>query len=136
MTSFNPPPLTPKISTRNPGEPASEWASSTLAAIEPIAQPETESEYSVPTTPGYEVPGAFPGPHLKPSVVQQDAAYVKEAALNALQTAKGYVPTTTEVKKALSSAGETVGGYLPQSVAAYLPGTYPETQTSTSLPSE
>ncbi|KAH9485491.1 hypothetical protein JR316_0002399 [Psilocybe cubensis] len=68
---------------------------------------------SNPTTPGERLPGAFPqtkeAEHV--SSLSRDADYVKEAASSALETAKDYV----------YSAGEVVGGYLPKSVAAYLP---------------
>jgi hypothetical protein len=73
------------------------------------------------TTPGLKVPGAFPGPYPK-SAVQQDIQYVKDTAIVALQSAKEYVSTSVEdVKRLIENSGDTVGGYLPQSVTAYLP---------------
>ena len=76
---------------------------------------------SNPTTPGLHVPGAFPDPYPKSGVDQQDLQYVKDTAINALQTAKEYMSTSVEdVKRLIENTGDTVGGYLPQNVTAYL----------------
>jgi hypothetical protein len=101
--------------TNHPTEPAS----STLDAVGPISSVEDQIA-SNPTTPGLHVPGAFPGPYPKSGVVQ-DIQYVKDTTINALQTAKGYMSTGVEdVKRLIENTGDTVGGYLPQSVTAYL----------------
>ena len=44
-------------------------------------------------------------------MLQQDVLYVKDVAICALQSAKGYVPTSVEDVKRLIE--NTVGGYLP-----------------------
>ena len=113
------PRLTSKLSDYPVREPASEWASSTLNALEPRSYVEDQVASNA-TTPGLQVPGAFPEPHSK-LMLQQDVLYVKDVAIGALQSAKGYVPTSVEdVKRLIENAGDTVGGYLPQSVTAYL----------------
>lgn len=119
---LNSPLANPKITDRPVGEPASDWASSTLNALGPQATSSVEDQIaSNPTTPGLHVPGAFPGPYPKSNVVQQDMQYVKETAINALQTAKEYMSTgVDDVKRLIENTGDTVGGYLPQSVTAYL----------------
>ena len=116
-----PPLLTQKITDRPVSEPASDWASSTLDALgRPISSISSVGA-SNPTTPGLHVPGAFPGPYPKSDVVQQDIQYVKDTAVSALQTAKEYMSTSVEdVKRLMENTGDTVGGYLPQSVTAYL----------------
>jgi hypothetical protein len=129
---LNSPLVTPKTTDRLVREPASDWASSTLDALDPIS---SQDQFpSNPTTPGLQIPGAFPGPYPKAIVVQQDIQYVKDTALYALQTAKSYAPASVgDVKRLIENTGETVGGYLPQSVAAYLPH---HTTTDDSLPSD
>lgn len=123
----NPPALgTPLATTR---EPADQWASHTIQALSrddnapPDKQETPFQSHSTATTPGQHIPGAYPAQtselsarHATAEVLQSDAEYVKDAALSALHTAKEYV----------GSAGETVGGYLPPSVAAYLPGGHAE----------
>jgi hypothetical protein len=50
--------------------------------------------------------------------------YVKDTAIGAIQSAKEYVSTLAsveDVKRLMENTGDTVGGYLPQSVTAYLP---------------
>ena len=80
---------------------------------------------SNPTTPGLHVPGAFPDLFPK-SDVQQDIQYVKGTAINALQTAKEYMSTGVEdVKRLMENTGDTVGGYLPQTVNALLTSVSP-----------
>lgn len=120
---LNPPLLSPKITDRPVGEPASDWASSTLDALGPtnISTNVEDQIASNPTTPGLHVPGAFPGPYPKSSAVQQDVQYVKDKAISALQSAKDYMSTSVgDVKRLIENTGDTVGGYLPQSVTAYL----------------
>jgi hypothetical protein len=119
---LNSPLVTPKITDCPVGEPVSDWASSTLNALGPQANSSVEDQIaSNPTTPGLHVPGAFPGPYPKPSVIQPDMQYAKETAINAVQTAKEYMSTgVDDMKRLIENTGETVGGYLPQSVTAYL----------------
>lgn len=111
--------VTPKITDRPVREPASEWAFSTIDALGPVSSQDQIASNA--STPGLQVPGAFPDPYPKAVVVQQDIQYVKDAAFNALQTAKGYMPTSVEdVKRFMEHTGDRVGGYFPQSVTAYL----------------
>lgn len=110
--------MTAKLTDTPVRESASEWASSTFDALQGQIQDQIPS---APDTPGLHVPGAFPGPYPKADVVQKDMQYVKDAATTAFQTAKEYVPTSVdEVKHLIENAGDTIGGYLPQSVATYL----------------
>jgi len=112
----------PALATPRAEEPASEWASSTLSALEPSSNAQSNTaesaqepgSHSAATTPGLNVPGSFPGQYPKPGAVQQDVKYAKDAAWNALETARGYAQT----------AAETAGGYLPASVSAYLRESY------------
>lgn len=76
---------------------------------------------STATTPGYEVPGAFPR-HAQTNVVPAgDGATMGERASGMMDAAKEYVPAQKDVMKALESAGQMVGGYIPASVENYLP---------------
>lgn len=109
---LNPPLVTPKITDRKPA--------ATLDGVGPVSSVEDQTA-SNPTTPGLHVPGAFPGPYPKSGFVQQDIQYVKDTAISALQTAKEYMPASAEdVKRLIENTGDTVGGYLPQSINAYL----------------
>lgn len=121
MSSFLTPPIvTPNITDRPVREPASEWASSTLDALGPISCAEDQIASNLPTH-GLHVPGAFPGSNPKAGDIQQDTENVKDTPIIALQTAKGYVTTSVEdMKRLMENAGDTVRGYLPDSVAAYL----------------
>jgi hypothetical protein len=112
---------TPLVSQETTDHPLSEPPSSTPG---PSVDDHIASNATV-TTPGLHVPGAFFGPYPKSGVVKQDIQqeiqYVKDTAISALQTAKEYMPTSVEdVKRLVESTGDTVGGYLPQSVTAYL----------------
>ena len=114
------PPIVSQETTDHPlSEPPSDCASSTFDSIPSVDDHQIASNV---TTPGLHVPGAFPGPFPKSGVVQQDIQhYVKDTAISALQTAKEYMPTSVEdVKRLIENTGDTVGGYLPQSVTAYL----------------
>jgi hypothetical protein len=100
-------------------EPASEWANSTISALdsaEPTSQPPAV------TTPGPEVPGAYPPtPGAAPSVNNGlSLNNVKETAKEYLHTAEQYVPSQEDIKKAAQNAGMVVSNYLPESVAGYL----------------
>ena len=118
---LNPPLSTKNITDRPVSQPASDWASSTLDALGHPISSISNVGASNPTTPGLQVPGAFPGPYPKSDAVQQDIQYVKDTAIGALQSAKEYVSTSVEdVKRLVENTGDTVGGYLPQSVTAYL----------------
>lgn len=106
----------PFDTTGDRGERVFKSTSSSLNALGPVvSEPYSPDKHlsehaSNPTTPGDLFPGAFPKvKYVQPSSLNQDADYVKEAASNALETAKEYV----------YSASEVVGGYLPKSVAAY-----------------
>ena len=89
----------------------------------PLVTPNISVEGQIvsdPTTPGLHVPGAFPRPPLISNDIQQDTQSAMDAAIGTFQTAKGYVPTSVEdMKRIIQNAGDTVGGYLPQSVASY-----------------
>jgi hypothetical protein len=101
----NPPLLSQKITDR---QPISDWA-----ALHPTSD-------SKPTTPALHIPGAFPDTYPKSDVVQQDTQY-KDTAINALHSAKEYMTTSAGgVKHLMENTGDKVGGYLPQSVNAYL----------------
>ncbi|KDR78062.1 hypothetical protein GALMADRAFT_245041 [Galerina marginata CBS 339.88] len=123
------PALDPLPTPRDKDEPPSQWAASTIDALAPGppglhsadkppgGMAAVTSTYNTPayppstaTTPGNEFPGAFPRGHgqSQSGVTTQD---VRDAAASAMETAKGYA----------ISAKDTVGGYLPSSVAAYLP---------------
>ncbi|KAF8883901.1 hypothetical protein CPB84DRAFT_1789676 [Gymnopilus junonius] len=124
----------PLVATVDKGEPPSEWASSTLTALgpaesksgpaeatqlsnrDPATPSSTGGASSTATTPGVPVPGAYPREnHVGSSSISEDAHYVKDTAVHALETAKEYVVTTSE------HVGAKVGEYLPESVASYLP---------------
>jgi hypothetical protein len=61
---------------------------------------------STTSTPGHPFPGSYPGPIDS----KEETKAVKEVTATTLETAKEYV----------ASARETVSGYFPESVAAYL----------------
>jgi len=127
-------------------QPASEWASSTLSALDSetvtndkqelhqYTAPDfgttsmsqsnsksTEGQMSTATTPGYEVPGAFPRHAQQNLVASGNGETMKERASGIVDAAKEYVPGQKDVMKALESAGQMVGGYIPASVENYLP---------------
>ncbi|KAF8957161.1 hypothetical protein BDZ97DRAFT_1847597 [Flammula alnicola] len=133
------------------GEPPAQWALHTLDALGPVMSepyPADEPAHiagtagtedllnqqpsSTATTPGSVgqlVPGAFPGGGNVPPVHQHDAHGVNDVGHTALETVREYAVKT----------GETVGGYLPASVAAYLPASTTNSQinnNSTSPPSQ
>ena len=113
-TMLSPPLLNHKITDPPVSQPASD-----RAAHGPIIS-RIGDVNSNPTTPGLHVPGSFPDLNPK-SDVQQDIQYAKDTAISALQSAKEYVSTSVEdVKRLMEDTGDKVGGYLPQSVNAYL----------------
>jgi hypothetical protein len=124
MSSINVPTTDkPALATPRAEQPASEWASTTLSALDPTTEAHPPSmEKTVPTTPGVDMPGGFPGPP-QGALSQPDVQYAKEVAFNALETAKGYATTAAQsATTAAQSAGDTVAPYLPAAVASYLPG--------------
>jgi len=109
------------------GDLPAKRVSSTLSALGPVtseaypADRPTENEKPVENTthPAWTDPGSttstpgqlhFPGSYPGPVDSKEETKDVKEVTATALETAKEYVVT----------AGETVSGYLPESVAAYL----------------
>ncbi|EEB95878.1 hypothetical protein MPER_05086, partial [Moniliophthora perniciosa FA553] len=127
MASIAPPRIN---DTTLPATPAHEWAeetSSKLQATSDTTLPSSEQPNlaSSVSTPGVEVPGSYPrgldanAPNANPTGV--------------LDMAKQYLPAQQDVQQALKNATETAKQYLPQSVAAYLPGA---TTHSTTLPSQ
>ncbi|CAA7263933.1 unnamed protein product [Cyclocybe aegerita] len=150
---------TNSISISPPGsdEPASQWARSTLSALDTehtntTGQPPSLSSnsypYSVekvdrgftqhtPDSPGVKVPGAFPGASSQAKDVGGNAQNVKQTALDALETAKGYAYNAGGVAKEYAqSAGQAVGEYIPPSVSAYFPGGLSKESHEYSLPSQ
>lgn len=104
-------------------QPASEWASSTLSALDPTSdvKPSTiEKEHinAADENPGLEIPGGFPAPK---GVAGMDTLPGKQATMDALETAKQYAQTAAQnAQTAIQSASEKVGDYLPTGVASYL----------------
>ncbi|KAL0952994.1 hypothetical protein HGRIS_007202 [Hohenbuehelia grisea] len=75
------------------------------------------------STPGVELPGAFPREAGDTGLISGDAlANAKNQAYGVLEGAKSYLPAQEDVQRALLNAGETARQYLPESVASYLPG--------------
>ncbi|KAJ3491888.1 hypothetical protein NLJ89_g11291 [Agrocybe chaxingu] len=130
----------PSLSPPSSDEPASQWARSTLSALEPTStdtttQPATVSSKSYPystekiasgvqapltESPGSQVPGAFPGAQAETKGVEEDGQTVKRAMMDALETAKGYAYNAGGAAKDYAqSAGQAVGQYVSPSVAAY-----------------
>ncbi|KAF9526173.1 hypothetical protein CPB83DRAFT_908575 [Crepidotus variabilis] len=142
----------PALATPRTEEPADQWASSTLSALDPntttdsyVSGPHVSKETqhfttgtaSTATTPGVNMPGGFPGSKSGPGIVQPDMEQMKGAALNAYETVQGYaVSAAATASTAAQSAGETVGQYLPESMKGYLPGTTAEVNPNRTLPSE
>ncbi|ESK86501.1 hypothetical protein Moror_9852 [Moniliophthora roreri MCA 2997] len=113
-----------------PATPAHEWAqetSSKLQATSDTTLPSSEQPTlaSSVSTPGVDVPGSYPRGH------DANAPDVNPAGV--LDMAKQYLPGQQDVQQALRNATETAKQYLPQSVAAYLPG---GTTHPTTLPSQ
>jgi len=103
----------------NHDEPASEWASNTLSALDPAEDTShSPNAHSVPESPGLSMPGSFPA---SKQGLMPDVQYVQEFASDALKTATQYAQTAARgAQTAVQTAGEKVGEYLPPSVASYL----------------
>lgn len=127
----------PPVST-----PADEWAASTTNALHSKSQlasvtaaDSVQSEhanmnsYSVATTPGSEVPGAFPktpstevptvpNPETPRAAVDHVADAAPPKSTTELQeTAKGYMSDMQGYLPDMQAALETAKGYFPQSIA-------------------
>ncbi|KAF9446267.1 hypothetical protein P691DRAFT_215498 [Macrolepiota fuliginosa MF-IS2] len=102
-------PLSPQLKI----DPASEWANSTLSALD------TTEEVQSSTTPGPALPGAYP---YTPSSLEPGPSFeeVKDTAREYLYAAGQYVPSHEDIKKMAQNAGSTVRGYIPNGVATYL----------------
>lgn len=99
------------------------------------------------STPGHELPGAYPrestGPldtarQYLPAQEDVQAAFknasesvrarlpaqedVQGAFVNAGQTARAYMPAQEDVQSTITNMGQTAKTYLPAGVASYLPG--------------
>ena len=110
-------PENPALATPRDQQPASEWASTTLSALDPANDiPQAPQVHSPPETPGLSMPGSFPIP--KQGLVAPD---IQGVASDALKTAKEYAQMASQgAQNAVQTAGGKVGGYLPTSVASYL----------------
>ncbi|KAL0059963.1 hypothetical protein AAF712_013259 [Marasmius tenuissimus] len=115
-----------------PATPAHEWANetsselqntSTVAAADSVNRPPMVQAVS---TPGVEVPGSYPRGADSTAAATQPSGGI-------LDMAKQYLPAQEDVQGVLKNATETAKTYLPQSVAAYLPG---GAEKVTSLPSQ
>ncbi|KAK1222747.1 hypothetical protein PQX77_014387 [Marasmius sp. AFHP31] len=115
-----------------PVTPAHEWANetsselqttSTVAAADSVNRPPMVQAVS---TPGVEVPGSYPRGADSTTAATQPSGGI-------LDMAKQYLPAQEDVQGVLKNATETAKTYLPQSVAAYLPG---GAEKVTSLPSQ
>ncbi|KAJ6467077.1 hypothetical protein C8R47DRAFT_1078793 [Mycena vitilis] len=89
----------------------------------------------IPPTPG--VPGWFPNePQTHANSEPEKGATGQDgqqdgAAGGLVETAKSYLPGEDDVQRALTNAGQAAKGWLPTSVAAYLPSSEePSTTTS------
>ncbi|KAK7046142.1 hypothetical protein VNI00_007145 [Paramarasmius palmivorus] len=120
----------PKINDEAlPATPAHEWANETSSKLQATSDTPLDSDQPVlassVSTPGVEVPGSYPR--------GLDTNTSDSNPVGVLDMAKQYLPAQQDVQQALKSATETAKQYLPQSVAAYLPGA---TAHATSLPSQ
>jgi hypothetical protein len=107
----------PSLATPDDEQPASEWASRTLSALDPAkdSSPAPVAQ-SAPETPGVSMPGSFPIPRQR--VLLPDLEGIASDAFN---TAKQYAQVAAQgAQTAVQTAGEKVGEYLPSSVASYL----------------
>ncbi|KAF5362646.1 hypothetical protein D9758_009614 [Tetrapyrgos nigripes] len=109
-----------------PSTPSNQWADETLDAAHFNADRVVTS--STTSTPGFELPGAFPRDYRGQSAVSSDTD-----APSVVERAKQYIPAQGDVEQVLKSVGETAKQYLPQSLTSYFPG---GSQPNTSLPSQ
>jgi hypothetical protein len=93
-------------------EPASEWSSNTISALD-----STEKEAT--TSPGPELPGGYP---YTPSVLEPGPSFeeIRDTAKEYLCAAGEYVPSQDDMRRMAQNAGTTVRCYFPNGVAAYL----------------
>ena len=112
----------PSLATPHNEQPASEWASTTLSALDPTDDPSHPPEaQSLPETPGVSMPGSFPTGSPIQRLMVPDVQYVQEVATDAFKTAKQYAQNAAQgAQTAALTAGEKVGQYIPSSVASYL----------------
>lgn len=118
--------------------PASEWAEHTTSALgssanevssKPANAFRTNTETgtgSTATTPGVNVPGAFPGssepsePLTLPDVSQHVANardYISSVDLSQhVETVRQYLPAREDVQATVASVAQNVGQYLPDGV--------------------
>lgn len=111
-----------------PSTPSQEWANKTASSLSPDNLesasniPETNQRggvalASTTSTPGYDIPGAYPREHdVQEPFVVGDA---KSAALGVYNTAKSYIPAPGDVEKVVITASETAKQYLPAAVTSY-----------------
>ncbi|KAJ7791529.1 hypothetical protein B0H13DRAFT_792423 [Mycena leptocephala] len=101
--------LVPTIqSTALPTMPAREWAESTHNKVL-----ETQKPSSPLHTPDLRIPGSF--------LEEPEPGAGSSGGETLFDTAKRYLPAQDDVQRALTHAGQAAKGYLPQSVASYLP---------------
>jgi len=116
--------------------PAHEWAKDTADALQPSPSIHNNGRVfqadSVVSTPGVEVPGAYPrdavkelandSPYKLQETVGQGIESAKqylpaqETVNTHLQTAKSYIPSQQDVQNVLGTAAETAKQYLPERV--------------------
>ncbi|KZT43888.1 hypothetical protein SISSUDRAFT_1057410 [Sistotremastrum suecicum HHB10207 ss-3] len=99
-------------STLTPAEAAAASVAPAVVEVQPV---QTQSST---TTPGYELPGAFPKDQIVAALPSQEAVQetLRSAAQfisNAGSTAVSYLPPQEDVNKAISNATTTAAGYLP-----------------------
>ncbi|KAJ7133803.1 hypothetical protein C8R46DRAFT_1139818 [Mycena filopes] len=100
--------LVPTIEpTALPSTPANEWAESTRGILDAHQKPSTPLD----TPDENPIPGSFPA----------ERAPEPRSEETVLEKAKATVPEEDQVQRAITNAGQAAKGYLPPSVAAYLP---------------
>lgn len=104
MTStVHPPVLDPTI----PGTPAGEWADKTTSALVPDGYQPAVNQSTV-TTPGAELPGAFPASHetsnstltaqgIQDTIVDTARTYLPQGMINTMENYLGMLPYLTSV---------------------------------------
>ena len=114
--------------------PADEWAKETSDALQPapssrentkVVPPAVMGGSSVSSTPGGELPGAFPRDALQemaddsPYKIQETFNQGVEAARQyfpSQQTVQGYVPAQEDLQRAVGNVTQTARTYIPDSV--------------------